>query len=160
MTNPPLHLAGFRPRLVAFIFDLGIVCIGTWLVAKIFPGLVSVDADVMSLLDDSAESLPLPPAELARWAQSAALIGLLVFIAQTYFILAEWRWGRTLGKAAMGLRVVKIDGAAPGFWAVTVRDSIRWIWDAGPGLIIAAPMMWMRGTRPGDLLAKLRVIQE
>jgi uncharacterized RDD family membrane protein YckC len=79
---------------------------------------------------------------------------------QTYFILAEWALGQTLGKAIFDLRVVRPKGGArPGFVAVAVRDSVRWLWDAHVGLALALPMMARGGRRLGDVFSGLAVVK-
>ena len=59
------------------------------------------------------------------------------FVYFGYFFVAEAvTGGKTPGKSAMGLRVIKVDGSAADFGAVAVRNVIRvvdcrrWSWSA------------------------------
>ena len=74
--------------------------------------------------------------------------------------LLEWRVGRTLGKAALGLRVLAEDGTAPSFAQVIVRRLT---------LVFSGPLQlfdWgfvffnARGQRAFDILAKTLVVVE
>lgn len=72
--------------------------------------------------------------------------------------------GRTLGKAAMGLRVVRDDGGRAGFVAILARELIGLIVER-PGLFLFVPavitsMASERGKRIGDLVAGTIVVQE
>jgi uncharacterized RDD family membrane protein YckC len=50
---------------------------------------------------------------------------LAVFVEVTYFFLCESTTGYTIGKYAMGLRVIKPDGGAPGTNSIAARNVIR-----------------------------------
>ena len=156
-----LQDAAFVPRGLAFAFDMALVLAASFVLLKIFPGLVSIDADSRELLSDAGDSLPFDAATIVAWAKYAGWAVTLLTVAQTYFILAEWQLGRTLGKAFFDLKVVRdSDGARPGFWAAATRDTLRWLWDGHVGLILAIPMILASGRRLGDTLSGLRVVRD
>jgi uncharacterized RDD family membrane protein YckC len=51
-----------------------------------------------------------------------------------YFVVLEWRFAATIGKAVMGIRVVAGDGQPPSFDRVLIRNAMRVI-DAFPYFI-------------------------
>ena len=51
-----------------------------------------------------------------------------------YFVVLEWRFAATIGKAVMGIRVVDQDGQPPSFDKVLIRNAMRVI-DAFPYFI-------------------------
>lgn len=61
-----------------------------------------------------------------RHLTSMSAIGIMLLALGVLWIVAfwvlEWRTGRTVGKAALGLRVVAEDGTAPSFWQIFVRN--------------------------------------
>ncbi len=100
---------------------------------------------------------------------AAVLIGTLVFVFLIWPVTFETvTRGRSLGKLAMGLRVVRDDGGPIRFRHALVRGligvSIEW-----PGLLFA-PLSWLvgavtmlassKGKRIGDLAAGTMVLQE
>lgn len=96
----------------------------------------------------------------AAWTAGAAVgAGFLTYFG--YFLVAETvAGGRTLGKAAMGLRVVRLDGSAPDFTALLVRNLVRII-DVG-ALCAGVVVMFFHplSRRLGDLAAGTVVVRE
>jgi uncharacterized RDD family membrane protein YckC len=90
---------------------------------------------------------------------AALSICIIVFIFVGYNVILETIWrGRTLGKAALGLRVVRDDGGPARFRHALVR-GIMWPLEGwGPALI--ASILNNRGKRLGDLLAGTIVVSE
>jgi uncharacterized RDD family membrane protein YckC len=91
-----------------------------------------------------------------------AIVSLLDFFG--YFVVCEMLWsGRSVGKRAAGIRVVRVGGAPVGFWSSLLRNVMRLI-DAQPSafylvgsvLILATP----KNQRLGDLLGNTVVIRE
>lgn len=80
-----------------------------------------------------------------------------------YFLLWESMWnGRTPGKAALDLRVVKLDGSKPAFSNYLVRWLLR-IVDVtitSGSVAVVTILMTGRGQRLGDLAAGTTVISE
>ena len=60
------------------------------------------------------------------------------FVLLAYFAVAEGLWGRGLGKWAMGLRVVNMQGETPGILRCVLRCYFI---PAGFGLSVAAPLI-------------------
>jgi uncharacterized RDD family membrane protein YckC len=97
----------------------------------------------------------------------AAALTLVAYVlaAVGYPLVLETLWGgRTLGKAAMGLRAVRDDGAPVRFRQALVR-ALLWAIVEGPLPLLGVPavvssMVSDRGKRLGDLLAGTVVVQE
>jgi hypothetical protein len=84
----------------------------------------------------------------------------LLAVVVCYFTLLEALFAATPGKAAMGLRVVNLEGARPSLRAVVLRNLLRPV-DAWPLLYIvgAVSAAWSaRGQRLGDRLADTLVV--
>ena len=75
------------------------------------------------------------PLELGREGLGLALSALWFFaVYWGYFLLSEWLWnGQTLGKRALGVRVIQWKGTALTFYHSAVRNIVRFV-DALPGL--------------------------
>ncbi|RMB64022.1 RDD family protein [Dokdonia sinensis] len=88
------------------------------------------------------------------------VIGLPVFL---YYLLFETFWdGKTPGKSAMKLKVVKLDGSKPGFGSFFVRWIMRIIdisLSTG-GVAVVTILLNDRGQRLGDIAAGTTVISE
>ncbi|MGA2529967.1 MAG: RDD family protein [Acidimicrobiales bacterium] len=140
-------LAGLGSRFVAFLLDFALQVIA--LVAFIF---VVVSASHGS--GGTTSSLV--------WAGAFTLFVLIDFIG--YFIFCEMLFnGRTLGKRAAGLRVVRVGGQPVGFWSSLLRNILRLIdmqlgfsYLVGSVLILATN----QNQRLGDLLANTIVVRE
>jgi uncharacterized RDD family membrane protein YckC len=86
----------------------------------------------------------------------------LVFLAAMflYFVLLEGWLGATIGKWALGLRVVDQSGAKPGLAKSTVRNVLRLV-DGLPAFSLLGIILILRSAeraRLGDRVAKTRVI--
>lgn len=94
--QPPVSGAGFLPRAVAMLIDL---CILSLLLSPMSP--------------------------LAAGRMSASFLGISfgfpLFISMLYFALATGHYGKTIGKAALGLKVVRTDGKPLGVFDGGVR---------------------------------------
>ncbi len=90
--------AGFRVRLAAYFIDALAVTIFTSLVLMLFSDIPAKELwDLRNMFSDSDVSF------------RANLINELIYLA--YFTLAIGKWGQTLGKAMMGLKIVRRDGS-------------------------------------------------
>lgn len=95
----------------------------------------------------------------------AEVIVLLVGVGLAYPVLMETLWkGRTLGKAAVGLRVVRDDAGPIGFRQAFVRGLLGFIVER-PGITfysagVISMLVSSHGKRLGDLTAGTVVIQE
>jgi uncharacterized RDD family membrane protein YckC len=107
------------------------------------------------------------PAVVGGGAYARGWIGLVAGVAAFvgYPVACETLWrGRTLGKAAMGLRVARDDGGPPRFRHALVR-GLAGVMIEKPGPLLALPaiitmMVSRRSQRLGDVLAGTVVLQE
>lgn len=138
--NVPIaqNVAGVGERILAYLID-GILILG-YIVFSSF---------ILSQLD----------AVQGEWA-IILIIGLPPFL---YFLLWETFWnGQSPGKAAMHLRVVKIDGTRPGFSDYIIRWLLRII-DisiSSGSIAVVCILINGKGQRLGDLAAGTTVINE
>jgi len=78
-----------------------------------------------------------------------------------YFVICENKWGKTLGKKIMGLRVVTVEGRPPGFWAVFLRNILRIVDDILVYIpVVASVAATQKYQRIGDLAGKTMVVKE
>ena len=85
------------------------------------------------------------------------LLGILAF---AYYIVMEAIWGATLGKMALGLRVVKMDGSPIGWKESVIRNLLR-IVDGLFDYLVAAILIWSSPLRQrlGDRAAGTVVVR-
>jgi uncharacterized RDD family membrane protein YckC len=97
---------------------------------------------------------PFPDATLGEANRLALLTQVLVL---AYFVVAESIRGQTLGKWALGIRTVRLDGSRVGVLAVLVRNVLRVLVDQYGGILLA--VLSRRKQRVGDWLAKTMVVR-
>ncbi|WP_251279400.1 RDD family protein, partial [Enterobacter hormaechei] len=68
--------------------------------------------------------MSIPLALLDTFGSGLGLV-LMFLVYWAYPIVCEARWGRTLGKRALGLRVLARDGAPVGWMAAITRNLLR-----------------------------------
>ncbi len=140
------RLAGPARRGLAYAIDLG-ACYGVVLLL----GLIVVLAFVGGTASDLGSA--------AKAGSGVVLLAL--FAAQwVYFVVFEATTGRSLGKRALGLRVVSTTGRAIGLRAAALRNLLRAA-DALPtgyGVGLVAMAISPRFQRLGDLVAGTMVI--
>lgn len=133
------NTAHLGDRMLAFLIDTFIL-IAYYIVIIIV--LVSLDMDMRD---------------------SWAIYLLLSLPAFLYYLLLEtFTNGRTIGKAAMKIRVVKLDGSNPNFGNYFVRWIMR-ILDislSSGGVAVLTFLIWGKGQRVGDIAAGTTVISE
>ncbi|MFI8718171.1 RDD family protein [Stenotrophomonas sp. NPDC077464] len=134
----PLHLpaAGPVPRALAWVIDF----------------VIRVAALML---------LSIPLAVLGQFGQGLYL-GLMFLSMWAYTIVQEACWGRTLGKRALGLRVVAQDGAPIGWMAAITRNLLRTV-DMLPfayALGLLSSLFDRNGRRLGDLVAGTVVVHD
>src|SRR5574341_613318 len=86
------------------------------------------------------------------------IFGIIMFL---YYVLLEGWFGLTVGKWAMGLRVISVEGGKPGLKKALLRNVLRAV-DSLPAFqLLGAIMIWRspERTRVGDLWAGTRVIR-
>jgi uncharacterized RDD family membrane protein YckC len=133
-----VRLAHWPSRLLAKLIDLILQFI-------VFFLLVLVLGQVVSGSDDDGSA--------------AIVLCILVLTFVGYNVLLETVWrGRTPGKAALGLRVVRDDGGPVRFRHALVRGIMFPLESWGPALF--ASIFSKRGKRFGDMLAGTIVVQE
>ncbi len=136
------NVAGIGERILAFLID-GVVIFTYWIVAIVLISAFNVDSK-----------------NEWEFISFIMIMGLPIFL---YHILFETFWdGRSLGKATMKLRVVKLDGSKPGFGSYFVRWILR-IVDislVGGSIALVTILMGGKGQRLGDLAAGTTVISE
>jgi len=129
--------------------------IGDRIFAYLVDGIIMVFYAIVVLLITRA--LGLNPYE--KWSYML-ILGFPLFL---YFLLWETFWdGKTPGKHAMHIRVVKLDGSVPDFSNYVVRWLLRTI-DitlGSGGIAIVVILMNGKGQRLGDLAAGTTVISE
>ncbi|HZS13125.1 MAG TPA: RDD family protein [Candidatus Dormibacteraeota bacterium] len=137
--------AGIPSRFMAFLID-GLINLAILVVAAV------AGSALYSALGSSgglAEALGLTVFSLVL------VLGHFLYFA----ILEATSAGRTPGKRAVGLRVVRIDGSAPGLGESLVRNIARLVdYTLGIGLFVA--FFHPQSRRVGDLLAGTVVIRE
>ena len=141
------RLAGPARRAIAYLIDL-VACYGVVLLLAVI-----VAASFMG--DRSA-------GELGSAAKAGSGVVLLaLFAAQwVYFVVFEATTGRSLGKRAVGLRVLSTNGRPIGWRAAALRNLLRAA-DALPtGYLVGLTSMAMssRFQRLGDLVAGTMVV--
>ncbi len=128
-------------RIGAGIIDIGIVIVIVLLVGGIIGNDVAPDA----------------PSSARFGALDRLAILVLVF---AYYFGTELAWAQTLGKRALGIKVVRLDGSRPGAGPIAVRTLLR----AVDGLfvyLVALVAIFATGPRRqrlGDMAAKTRVV--
>jgi uncharacterized RDD family membrane protein YckC len=99
------------------------------------------------------------PSEIAFDRFSLWALAVCAALYVLHPLIAEWIWGRSLGKMFVGLKVLAADGQAPSRWAILLRNLLRVI--EGPGLL-GVPLLAIYFTplrqRIGDMLAGTLVV--
>jgi len=135
--------------------------LGSRLVAQILDNLLAVPLTLVALLLYGAvASVFVTGSEGAGFADAGA--GFFAgFVYFGYFFVAEAvTGGKTPGKSAMGLRVIRVDGSAADFGALAVRNVIRVV-DVGVVLVGIVIMFFQPQTRRlGDLGAGTIVVRD
>ncbi|MBY0450859.1 MAG: RDD family protein [Cyanobacteria bacterium] len=100
---------------------------------------------------------------LMRWSMEVGKT-LLMFVGAIFLVypfLLEWLWqGRTIGKWAFGIRVVRTNGQAIGFWEAFGRNVFRLVDEYFIGFGLFPLLLTKTERRFGDLLCGTLVIQE
>lgn len=114
--------AGIVSRAAAYIIDAVVVA---W--------LVSATSFVLGALRSLISSGPADTGPIDSGLSSAAGLGLaataagVAVVATTYFTLSWWLFGRSVGKLALGLRVVNHTGGRPSFTRSVVRSLMYYV---------------------------------
>jgi len=140
-----LVLAGLGSRIAAFLLD-ALIQVALFIIVFAAVGSVAGGGQTGDLV-------------AAGVISATALVD---FIG--YFVLCEMLWsGRSVGKRAAGLRVVRTDGLPIGFWSSLLRNLTRLV-DMMPGVVYLVGSVLVlvtpRNQRLGDLLGGTLVIRE
>jgi uncharacterized RDD family membrane protein YckC len=116
MTSNTERRCGVGIRGVAMAID-SIVWLALFMVVVSAVGVVSGDLQTTSEgIETNLEGGP-------------ALVGLGLWLAVSimYHTLLEWRWGKTLGKYLVSIKVTRPDGSSPSLFGSLLRNVVRLI---------------------------------
>ena len=133
-----MEAVGVGRRAVAIIIDMIVLgCLG-WVIS-LFTGM------------STSEGFNLTGAPAFLW----------FFIALAYYVVMEVQWGGTLGKMALGMKVVKEDGAKLDWGASLIRNILR-IVDGFFFYLVGAIVVWTskKRQRLGDMVAHTLVVRK
>lgn len=83
-----------------------------------------------------------------------------VIVAFAYFAIMEGRFGQTLGKMALGIRVVREDGGTIGIREAALRTLLRIVDGIGTYLVaFIVALISDKNQRLGDMVAKTLVVR-
>ncbi len=136
------NVAGIGDRLLAYLVDV-LIMFTYWIISLFLLASFGIESS--------------DPGDLWTFYM---VLGLPTFLYPLFF---ETFWdGRTLGKSAMKLRVVKLDGSKPGFGSYFVRWIMRIvdITMTSGGVAVVCILMSDKGQRLGDIAAGTTVISE
>lgn len=142
----PRAYAGLWPRFLALLVDFLLFCALFFPVTRLVKGVW-----LLSVADH-------------RWHDGLFVTDplCLIFLGvmAAYFMLMEGLAGCTLGKRAVGLRVIDRKGHRPGVWKGLMRNLLR-IVDSLPAFNILGVVLILKspeGARLGDRIAGTRVV--
>jgi membrane protease YdiL (CAAX protease family)/uncharacterized RDD family membrane protein YckC len=103
------------------------------------------------------------PVDLSGNETAAAVFGLIVASAWfNYFAICEWRWGQTIGKNALGIRVLPLQPGELTWQAAALRNLLRVV--DFPLSLLGIDYLIVQGSdrrqRLGDRAAKTIVVRE
>lgn len=132
--------------------------VGSRVVAQLIDNLLAYVLAGIALIGGLALASTASTDQGAGWAVGAA-VAFATFVYLGYFFIAELiTGGRTPGKSAMGLRVLRVDGSAPDFPAIAVRNIVRIVDATGIGLIVM--FFHPLSRRLGDLAGGTVVVRD
>ena len=143
---PAREYVGVGRRLGAVIIDALLLMVVNFLIGMVFhAGAVTNANGVIS------------------YNSSGPGAALQFIIPLLYYIVMEAMMGATLGKMALGIRVVSLDGSSIGWGQSIVRNLLR-IVDSLPYIVpylLGAILIWTSSTRQrlGDRVAKTVVVR-
>jgi len=100
---------------------------------------------------------------LPEWVGIVLVLLLVFLVVWGYPVAMETLWrGRTIGKAALGLRVVTTEGAPVRFRHAAIRAALSVVdlWLTGGGAAVVSILATSRQQRLGDLVAGTLVLRE
>ncbi len=139
---PALEYVGVGRRFVAILVDVIILLIVNGLIGLVFhAGMTNVNG-------------------VMTYNSSGPGAALQIIIPFAYYIIMEAMTGATVGKMALGIRVVKLDGS-PISWGESIIRNLLRIIDGLFGYLLGAIFVWTSPTkqRLGDRAAKTVVVR-
>lgn len=139
----------------AVTISVDVAGLGSRMIAWLVDGVIQLVIVVPILIG-------LGTGDVSSMVEVVVVYALLFLIVWGYYPLFEFFWrGRTPGKRAQRLRVVRIDGQPAGGAAILVRNLIR-IVDVFllPFLAVISMLVTARAQRLGDLAAGTMVVRE
>ncbi|HUH06600.1 MAG TPA: RDD family protein [Egibacteraceae bacterium] len=136
--------------------------IGSRALALLLDGLLQLSA-LFVIAFAAGVLIPAAGAGFPEWVGVTMALLLVFAVFWGYPVALETLWrGRTLGKAAMGLRVVTVEGAPVRFRHAAIRALLTlvdfWL-TSGAGAVLSA-LLTPRHQRLGDLAAGTMVLRE
>ncbi|TMB92648.1 MAG: RDD family protein [Chloroflexi bacterium] len=136
--------------------------LGSRVVAQLIDNVIALPLAYIAAFAYSALAVSASSGQSVTIVAGGALFALF-FVYFGYFLVCEVvTGGRTPGKAAMGLRVVRLDGSAPDFVALLIRNVVRVLdvalFAAGIGVVIM--FFHPLSRRLGDIAASTIVVRE
>jgi uncharacterized RDD family membrane protein YckC len=133
-----METVGVGRRAVAVIIDSILLMIVGWGLAMVMGGATSSGFNLQG---------------------APALVWFL--IAMGYYVAMEATSGGTLGKKAMGIKVVKADGGGPIDWQAAIIRNLLRIIDGLFFYLVGAIVVWVSKSRQrlGDMAAKTVVVR-
>jgi uncharacterized RDD family membrane protein YckC len=151
MAQIELDQVGFWPRLAAFAIDMLLILLTAAILAVISVALSSlVPAHPMSILDTLGGAFLI----LLIISCGIAALGLILL----YFPILEGRFGVTLGKKLLGLRVLKENGLPIGYKGAFIRH-ISYFFEILPVDALFIPFT-ARKQRAFDIVARTLVVKD
>jgi uncharacterized RDD family membrane protein YckC len=114
-----IRYAGFWVRLLGFIIDGILLCV---LALIIFSIIITSKYDISYLNDMNATMRATGKIDSEAWSVVGIFFLILSVLAILYSTISIGAWGRTIGKAALKLKVVKPDVARVGYWRALGRS--------------------------------------
>ena len=138
--------AGLAPRFLALCLDVVVFFVLFFPITKLVKGVWLMT--------------PNDHRWVSGWFITDPLCIAFLLVMIVYFVVLEGWFGATLGKAALGLRVVREDGCRPGLKASLVRNLLRLV-DGLPAFSLLGILLILRSeehARFGDRVAGTRVV--
>ncbi|MBV8300894.1 MAG: RDD family protein [Candidatus Dormibacteraeota bacterium] len=133
--------------------------VGSRMVAQIIDNLVALALTLVAVVAGLAIASHATTATGSLYGALAG-VGIALFVYFAYFAISELiSGGRTLGKAAMGLRVLRADGSTADVGAILVRNVVRLI-DVVGGIGLVVMFFHPLSRRLGDLAGGTVVVRE
>lgn len=133
-------VAGVGTRFLAILVDLSV-----WVLLLMVVAAVSTAANLGS----------------RQFGVVVGLVGLFLIIFGYDVICETFNRGRTPGKAALGLRVIQVDGSREGFFNSAIRNLVRIVEVfLFPMIAVVAVTTSSKRQRVGDMLANTVVVNE